>query len=53
MIVLDTNVLSEPFRRRADTNVLAWLTSLETPLQSFAGSVLAHAEVAAASRGGL
>jgi predicted nucleic acid-binding protein len=29
MIVLDTNVLSEPLRRQPDSNVLAWLTSLD------------------------
>ena len=29
MIVLDTNVLSEPMRLRPDARVLAWLTGLE------------------------
>ena len=29
MIVLDTNVLSEPLTQRPDERVLAWLTSLE------------------------
>ena len=29
MIVLDTDVLSEPIRRRPDARVLAWLTGLE------------------------
>ena len=28
MIVLDTNVLSEPLKQRPDEHVLAWLTSL-------------------------
>jgi toxin FitB len=29
MIVLDTNVLSEPLKQRPDGQVLAWLTSLD------------------------
>jgi predicted nucleic acid-binding protein len=29
MIVLDTDVLSEPLRRRPDAHVLTWLTSLD------------------------
>ncbi len=29
MIVLDTNVLSEPLKQRPDQHVLAWLTSLD------------------------
>lgn len=29
MIVLDTNVLSEPLQRRTDEHVLAWFASLE------------------------
>jgi toxin FitB len=29
MIVLDTNVLSEPLRQRPDEQVLGWLTSLD------------------------
>jgi len=29
MIVLDTDVLSEPLRRRPDSDVLAWLTTID------------------------
>lgn len=32
MIVADTNVLSEPLRRRPDARVLAWLAAHETDL---------------------
>ena len=65
MIVLDTDVLSEPMRQRPDARVLAWLTGLEeesavtavtaveATLGTFAGSVLAYDDAAAraASRG--
>lgn len=32
MIVLDTNVLSEPFRQRPDEHVLDWLAALAGPV---------------------
>jgi toxin FitB len=59
MIVLDTDVLSEPMRLRPDARVLAWLTGLEeesavtsvtaveATLGTFAGSVLAYDDAAA------
>jgi toxin FitB len=56
MIVLDTDVLSEPMPLRPDARILAWLTRLEeesavtaveTTLGTFAGSVLPHDDAAA------
>ncbi|MBW0253585.1 type II toxin-antitoxin system VapC family toxin [Cellulomonas sp. PS-H5] len=39
MIVLDTNVLSEPLRAQPDEHVLAWLEELEEPVAITAVSV--------------
>lgn len=39
MIVLDTNVLSEPLRARPDERVLAWLEEVEEPVAITAVSV--------------
>jgi toxin FitB len=39
VIVLDTNVLSEPMRRKPDPLVVAWLTVEERPLYTTAVSV--------------
>ena len=53
MIVLDTNVLSEPLRRRPDAHVLTWLTSLdeETGITAVSvGELLTGARVLPAGR---